>query len=351
MGCMETVLRPLGEAPAVPSKDGDDVMMTEATQDSELPIDEASGSTSNKPARELLYRCLTCKRLAHYAHLRRPPSLQDADLSEVAEHYQLNTAWLCPDCTSYQYPLDKIIAWRPYPSNATEPPRPKDEPPSIRDRLPREYLVKWQDRSFRRLSWVPHMWLVNTNFAKLKNFLTGGTKVELLGEPVDDEEKKGEKGAEATFDIGAAAEESRDSSSKPEAVTPKLPSDPLPDAERWIPPRWKTVDRVLDVVLWVPRKSKGASKKKKKAVNGRKQIVSSNEEDEDEDDEEAKEIRRMIFKEGEFPPNNNTETAEEWEERTGQTISMDEIDKVVWVFIKWDDLGYDEGIPPNPHPM
>lgn len=343
MGCMETVLEPLGDAPTVPSKDFEDVTMTEVAQ--EPPEDEV---IHNKPARELLYRCLTCKRLAHYAHLRRPPPLHDAELSEVAEHYQINTAWLCPDCASYQYPLDKIIAWRPYPSNATEPTRPKDEAPSYKERLPREYLVKWQDRSFRRLSWVPHMWLVSTNASKLKNFLTGGTKVELLDEPVDDE-KEGEKDGEVTFDIGTAAEESRASSTKPGAVTPKLPSDPLPDAERWISPRWKTVDRVLDVVLWVSKKSKkGSKKQKKKTTKGRKQIVSSDEEEEEESDSEVKEMKRMIFEEGGFPLEKYTETAEQWEEKTGQSISMAEIDQVVWVFTKWDDLGYDEGLPPNP---
>lgn len=345
MGCMETVLKPLEDAPALVTvpKDGEDANMVDASQK------PSEGETStNTPPRELLYRCLTCKRLAHYAHLRRPKSLLDADLPEVAEHYQLDTAWLCPDCTSYRYPLDKIIAWRPYPPNATEPQRPKDEPPPYKERLPREYLVKWQDRSYRRLSWVPHMWLVSTNPMKLKNFLSGGTKVKLLDEPVDDEEKKEDGIGDVVFDIaaGTGAGESRASSVKPGTgtATPKLPSDALPDAEKWIPPAWKTVDRVLDVVLWAPRKSK-ADKKKQKEKNRRKQLVVTDDDEAEEDveSEEMKELKRVISEEGELPSLESTETAEEWEERTGQTISMAEIKRVVWAFIKWDDLGYDEG--------
>jgi chromodomain-helicase-DNA-binding protein 4 len=343
MGCMETVLKPLEEAPdfaIVNRKDGDeDVEMTDISQ--EVSQQESVKRPINKPSRELLYRCLTCKRLAHYAHLPHPDaSSSDASLPEIAEYYQIDTSWLCADCTSFRYTLDKIIAWRPYPPNATEPKRPKDQPPPYKERLPREYLVKWQDRSFRRLSWVPHMWLVSTNASKLKNFLSGGTKVELLKEPVDDEGK--EEGAEdtATFDIAAADEESRASSMKPGmAVAPKLPSDALPDAEKWIPPIWRTVDRVLDIVLWVPKRLK--AKKTNRKRSGAITVISDDEEDEDEG---LKEMKSRISKDGELPSMDDTETAEQWEERTGQKITMMEMNNVVWAFFKWGDLGYDEGM-------
>lgn len=342
MGCMETVLKSLGDTPGstlARIKD-QDVEMTAASPE---PSSEGPAKpTITKPSRELLYRCLTCKRLAHYAHLPHPDVLSsDASLPEIAEYYQIDTSWLCSDCTSFRYALDKIIAWRPYPPNATEPKRPSDQPPPYKERLPREYLVKWQDRSFRRLSWVPHMWLVSTNPGKLKNFLSGGTKVELLKEPINDEEKEGGAGDTTTFDIAADDDESRTSSMKPGmAVAPKMPSDALPDAEKWIPPLWKTVDRVLDVVLWVSKRSKAKKTKKKKKKNVTI-VISDSEEDEDED---LKEMKEKISEDGELPSLDNTETAEEWEERTGQPISMKEMNNVVWAFFKWGDLGYDEGI-------
>ncbi|KAJ3555472.1 hypothetical protein NP233_g12200 [Leucocoprinus birnbaumii] len=225
-------------------------------------------------------------------------------------------------------------------------------------RLPREYLVKWQDRSYRRLSWVPHMWLVSTNGSKLKNFLSGGTKVELLNEPVkDDDGKQKDKdvGKEVEFEVGAeeragdGAVPSRASSVKPADVR-----DALPDAERYIPTAWKTVDRVLDIVLWTPKKEKRKEKEKKGKKKGtRKQIVTTEEEEDegDEDVQELEEFKRSIFEEGEFMVSDDTETAEQWEARTGEVISMKLMKRVVWAFIKWDDLGYDEtswDSPPQP---
>jgi hypothetical protein len=204
------------------------------------------------------------------------------------------------------------------------------------------------------------MWLVSTNLAKLKHFLSGGTKVELLDQPVDDSGKQKEEGKEgegegAVFEVGAGdeKEESRASLAKPGtgANTPKLPNDALPDAERYIPPAWKTVDRVLDVVFWVSSKSQKNrnQKKQNRKKNMRKQVVITEDEDEDEDkdeDEEEAERRKVIFENGELSSLDNTETAEQWEQRTGEMVSMEQIESVVWVFTKWDDLGYDEGLYP-----
>ena len=130
--------------------------------------------TNIEPSSELLFRCFTCKRLSHYAEL--PPKIEDDDeVVEIAASYQKN--WLCMDCSSYIYSLDKILAWRPYPATVVE------EDPGRADyksHLPREYLVKWEERGYRRTTWVPHMWLLSTSPGKLKNFVAGGSKVELL---------------------------------------------------------------------------------------------------------------------------------------------------------------------------
>lgn len=157
MGCMEVAVAPdvnpqvkdNSMVPSMPAPSNDkDVEMGDATGSSSAPKDVP---TTHVTASELLFRCLTCKRLAHYAHLPVPPHLSSSEVSlpECAAYYQTDKAWLCKDCSSFQYGLDKILAWRPYPPNATEPPRPADEPPHYKDALPREYLVKWVDRSFR----------------------------------------------------------------------------------------------------------------------------------------------------------------------------------------------------------
>jgi hypothetical protein len=48
------------------------------------------------------------------------------------------------------------------------------------------------------------------------------------------------------------------------------------------------------------------------------------------------------FEFGEEPSAQNTSTLEEWEAREDD-LSADDINLVVWAFIKWDDLGYEEG--------
>ncbi|SJL05568.1 uncharacterized protein ARMOST_08931 [Armillaria ostoyae] len=281
-------------------------------------------------AREIRFRCFTCKRLAHYDHLPKPPNHTTDTVAEIAEHYQRN--WLCYDCASFTYPLDKILAWRPYPVNAVEPPRPVSEPPNYKSPLPREYLVKWEERSYRRLNWVPHMWLLSTHPSKLRNFLTGGSKVELLAtsrKPIEVEEPA------SIFEDG---DQSRASSIKPGTNTPQLPQDAMPDAESRIPPEWKTVDRILDLRLW-------RSKPKKKAVNKGKRKsrkVSSDEEMEDGANSDFGSDYDAAFSNGEQPDDSMIETVEDWESRTGHEFTTDNAELVVWAFIKWEDLGYDE---------
>ncbi|KAK0208177.1 SNF2 family DNA-dependent ATPase [Desarmillaria ectypa] len=281
-------------------------------------------------ARELRFRCFTCKRLSHYEHLPKPPNHAADTVAEIAEHYQRN--WLCHDCASFTYPLDKVLAWRPYPANAVEPPRSVSEPPNYKSPLPREYLVKWEERSYRRLNWVPHMWLLSTHPFKLRNFLTGGAKVELLAT------SKKQIEAEEPASIFEEADQSRASSVKPGTNTPQLPQDAMLDAESRIPPEWKTVDRILDIRLW-------RSKPKKKAANkgkGKCRRVSSDEEMEDGANSGFGSDYDAAFNNGEQPDDNMIETVEDWESRTGEDFTIDNIELVVWAFIKWEDLGYDE---------
>jgi hypothetical protein len=79
------------------------------------------------------------------------------------------------------FPSDsKIIAWRPLPAEAVEPPREPGELPRWKDRLPREYLIKFKGRSFRHLVWVPHAWLQVVAAPRLRNFLEKGVQLDLV---------------------------------------------------------------------------------------------------------------------------------------------------------------------------
>ncbi|TFK36879.1 hypothetical protein BDQ12DRAFT_686022 [Crucibulum laeve] len=350
MGCMDCALEPDAySTKSGASENNEDVKMLDGTE-----ANESVDKSRYDPAHELLFRCFTCKRPAHYNHLPLPPDFDaDTPIGDIAFYYQQTKSWLCADCSSYTYGLDKIIAWRPYPPNAIEPPRPPNEPPHYKDQLPREYLVKWKDRSFKRVQWVPHMWLVSTSAQKLKHFLKMGPKLELLQEPVELDNSLSTEFSAPTFEIGS---ESHALLSKTRDGTPAnaSPNDALPDAERRIPPSWKTVDRVLDVVLWYPKpkSTRRWAKGKKGKVKSKALRVES--ESESENDSLAKSMeaeKASIHEHGEQPSADFAGTVPEWEEHVGRKLLLTDVNQVAWAFIKWDDLGYDEATwdtPPLP---
>jgi chromodomain-helicase-DNA-binding protein 4 len=341
MGCMKVALTPdtkLRGTPVAPliHESGDVEMVddsSKAASTSEPPCEETS--------EEVLFRCVTCKRLAHYEHLPVPSDLQHqmepGDAVALAEYYQQTTDWQCADCSSYTYKVDKILAWRPYPSDAVEPVRKHGEVPNIKSQLPREYLVKWVDRSYRRAQWVPHMWLASMASAMLKFFLTNGPKVELVAGPLPSANATEDANAETAPLLEIDAEESRDSSAQPDAKPLGLPSDPTLDAELRIPPLWRTVDCVLDVLLWAPHKRHQKTKPIKKKA--RAHVDSGDEVDED---PHIQAEYAAAFDDGEQPSENYTDSVEDFQKRMGRDIAVEDIDRVIWAFIKWADMGYDE---------
>jgi hypothetical protein len=199
------------------------------------------------------------------------------------------------------------------------------------------------------------MWLVTTHGAKLKNFLNVGAKVELLEDALPEEDAmKVENAADKVADEGNTAiipfEISADADQDPAKSCARalaLPLGAAPDAERRIPLAWKTIDRVLDVLLWQPAKRKGGkAKKKAQGKRRRREVVPESEEEDDVLDGQIYAEFELAFAEGEQPSEDLTETVREWEARTGQSITTEEIKNVVWAFIKWDDLSYDEGEHP-----
>ncbi|KAI0652071.1 SNF2 family N-terminal domain-containing protein [Trametes meyenii] len=352
MGCKEIALKPDQHDQRAQSSTSLVVGSTSADPDVAIveadPIPASGANTTDNVAddggpQELLFRCLTCRRLAHYAHLPVPDDYGD-DFSPVdlAYYYQHTTSWKCADCWSFVYQVEHILAWRPYPENAVEPPRAPNEPVNVKVMLPREYLIKWVDRSYRRVEWVPHGWLLAMAQTKLKNFLQGGTKVPLLHEPISEKHIAEAGGESTTFNIAGGDGEVLATGVQDEKET--SPLFPNPDAERKIPPSWKTVNRVLDLRIWHPRK---ASKEKGKA-----RIQSDNDEDERNLDDPAMESARQVaYAHGEEPPFSMMVTVEEFESLTKEKLGVKHASRVAWAFFKWDDLGYDNASwdsPPHP---
>lgn len=332
MGCLEVALRP---DPSLTNKHPSGRSSLEPMQSDAPDVGMEDGAprsvddTSLQPSQGLLFRCFPCKRLAHYQHLPAPEDATWTD-ADLASHYQEGTGWRCADCASYVYPLDKILAWRPYPPGVVEP--TLTSPPDPKTPLPREYLVKWADRSYRRTQWVPHLWLVSTSMAKLKHFLAKGSKVPLLDEPISDK---------AVMDVAEIDDVNKEPIAfEPDMDTtlelgPPTPKDvflgPSPDAERRIPPAWKTIDRVLDMRFWNPLSSANGKHKKKRVVQADGLHLSP-----------SQQLQRA-YAEGEQPDGSLLEDPDEWSSRTDQDLSIQFIEEVVWVFVKWEDLGYDEG--------
>lgn len=301
-----------------------------------------SGIKTLEQSRETLFRCFTCKRIAHYSCLSIKDD-EDLEPAEVAAAFQEDNDWQCADCVSYIFPLDKIIAWRPSPLDAVDSYASSKRVPDIKENLPREYLVKWVGRSYRRTEWVPHMWLATTHAAKLKNFYTAGPRIALLEAPI--EEDQSTRAPEDSVAIPLfSAEVSRDASVEAESQSRPVDGPPiaLPDAHLRISPLWRTVDRVLDILLWSPEKTKSKQRRPKDEV----------EDTEGEDlTPEAATALWEVYELGSEPPEKFTETTEEFEKRMGRKLRVEDIKRVVWVFIKWDDLPYDEGNIQNCSPF
>ena len=333
MGCMNVVLEPLG-----PQQSEEEIpRLDSVTVTGGGPALPNGTDALAIPSKELLFRCKLCRRLAHYTHLPsdriKKDSAQEIDIEATAEYYQRDQDWLCADCVSFVYRVEKILAWRPYPANAPQPELPNGESISPKMHLPREYLIKWQDRSYRRVQWVPHGWLASVHSGLLRNFLLHGPKVELLEHAVREDQIAN---AASEGGIGGPNKESDEPRPKAGHFSEDVALLPSLDAERRVPPAWKTVDRVLDVLMWSP--SEHRSKANKKRATRKEKMACADPAATSDAQKEWDEA----FELGEVPSAENTRTVDQWEDEEDE-LSVDDIDRVVWAFIKWDDLGYDEG--------
>jgi hypothetical protein len=163
----------------------------------------------------------------------------------------------------------------------------------------------------------------------LRNFLLHGPKVDLLEHAVREDQV-----ANAISEGGIGGPSKELGIDEPQPLAGVRPEGaallPSLDAERRIPPAWKTVDRVLDALIWSPREQRLKANKRRRSADAAATSDVQREWDE-------------AFELGEVPSAQNTRTLDEWEAEKGDELSVDDIDHVVWAFIKWDDLGYDEG--------
>lgn len=308
---------------------------------------------------QVLFRCKTCRRPAHWQHLppRDPSDKNQRTAVQIASVYLERgpDQWKCPDCVRLRYPAESILAWRPDPPDAVEN-LPPGEIPKPKNLLPREYLVKFKERGYKRVEWVSHMWLLAMHEGLLRHFLKNGTRLSLLEDDSEEfQEKIGkhqgdDKGSAGAATGGGALDvlpvfaRSRSVSAevdKKESEYEETPG-PVPDAQLRIPSSWLRIDRVLDVILQSPSDAKRRRRNKGKAR--RKAIRIRDSEDELESDSEDEQVPDdPVFVDGEEPSGELTETVEDFELREGRKPNAKEIvDNAVWVYFKFEDLQYDE---------
>ncbi|WOO77567.1 Chromodomain-helicase-DNA-binding protein 4 [Vanrija pseudolonga] len=292
------------------------------------------GLRHSKPA-PLIFRCFRCKLGVHYEHLKSPfPDGDKFALPSLAHVYQTTSAqgsaWYCHQCREWNYKVESIIAWRPWPANATEPELEEDEVPLYRDPLPREYLVKFEGRSFRHVVWAPHPWVYKVSPPKLKNFVEKGPALNLITD-----ETLATFGDTMEAPTIANVLEASERDKKHHGVPPD------PEAAESLPIAWSTVDRVIDAMLLPPKKRKGKGKAKS---NGR--VIESDSESEESDWEPVN---------GKEPPIEKAVEIERWESMAGRKLSEDDVDEVAtlvtWFLAKWDDLQYDQSCWDTPPPV
>ncbi|GMK53689.1 hypothetical protein CspeluHIS016_0102750 [Cutaneotrichosporon spelunceum] len=325
----------------------------DGTSDSTKP-ELAPNLILSEPA-PLLFRCKRCKQACHYEHLRSPfPNGQKYGLPKLAEVYQNPTPdggaeFECHACRDWPWIMDRIIAWRPFPADADEPERDPGDLPSYRDRLSREYLVKWNGRGFRHTTWVPHAWLLGVAPGKLRNCIEKGPQLDLV---TDD--TLAAKGDEMIAPTITAVMEEQDAQFHHNREKDDLERKweghgppPHVTAQVNIPVQWCTVDRILDLWLFPPKNAKKLSKTHKGA--NRRRVISSSDEDEDELDDE------VVQRGGIQPPANAAVWIDDWEELAGRRLTRDDLDEiaplVTWIFVKWCDLQYDQACADTPPPV
>ncbi|KAF2458779.1 hypothetical protein BDY21DRAFT_378523 [Lineolata rhizophorae] len=112
--------------------------------------------------RNVLFRCAVCYRAYHFLHLPARTSSgydegDEEDEGELANERfnQYNDDWQCALCEEKPGKVSSLIAWRPADEMTYEARRAADEV----DEDLKEYLIKWEHRSYFQARWMPGAWV------------------------------------------------------------------------------------------------------------------------------------------------------------------------------------------------
>jgi hypothetical protein len=130
------------------------------------PVTAVSENLINNPD-NVLFRCTSCRRSWHFEHL---PALSahasPEDINELRTERckAYSQRWDCKDCRSTTDKIQSLVAWRPsekksYVEGHTADMFSEDD---------KEYLIKWEDKSFFACSWMPGAWVWGVAHAAMR---------------------------------------------------------------------------------------------------------------------------------------------------------------------------------------
>ncbi|KAJ4133597.1 hypothetical protein NW768_005185 [Fusarium equiseti] len=120
------------------------------------PITPVSPELINN-ADHVLFRCVTCHRGWHVEHLpgaRSGTIGTDLKSERLKDH---SVDWQCKECASNRHKIHRLVAWRP-----TQKKLAKETPRLMHSEIredDKEYLVKWESRSYAHCDWKPGAWV------------------------------------------------------------------------------------------------------------------------------------------------------------------------------------------------
>ncbi|CAD6505123.1 BgTH12-00618 [Blumeria graminis f. sp. triticale] len=125
--------------------------------DGDDPITQVSSHLINNP-KNVLFRCVTCKRATHFEHL--PPlskddeKSDDIDILREIKLKEYKSKWRCKDCQNNSAKVHRLVCWRPLERESFSNQAIED---LCADSI--EYLIKWEEKSYFECTWMPGSWV------------------------------------------------------------------------------------------------------------------------------------------------------------------------------------------------
>lgn len=122
----------------------------------EDPVTPVPESLVNNPD-NVLFRCVGCRRAWHIEHLPKSEMQEtESDVSNAKDQWfsEYSVNYTCQECSSMKSKIQTLVAWRP-----TDPASAGSASWSDLAEDDKEYLVKWEGRSYFHCTWMPGAWV------------------------------------------------------------------------------------------------------------------------------------------------------------------------------------------------